>query len=258
VINLYPFYYNATTANVRYHQTYTLTLETITTTLSTVAVTLDKVAYAQGESVAADLTVQQPGAPQDLVVEARVRQTTTDAEVATLLYQSLNALTGEATFAATWDSTGYAPGSYYVEVALCDFAGQVLQKAVQDFQLGIIAGEVVTLTATPATFTIGDVITLALSFRNAGTVPLTGTAFLVLQTADGLTTTLTYTEPLANLLPAQTAQIEATWNTAGAARTDYRLLGYVQHDGRVTGPTMVDLTVKSNSIYLPLVLRRVP
>ena len=44
------------------------------------------------------------------------------------------------------------------------------------FRLGIYAGELVTFTATPTLFDVGDSIDLSLVFSNTGTVPLTGTA----------------------------------------------------------------------------------
>ncbi|MBN1314848.1 MAG: hypothetical protein JXA42_05250 [Anaerolineales bacterium] len=257
VINMYPFYYNSETTSVRFHDTYTFTIESITTTLSTADVDVGQEAYAQGEMVDVSVRAENAGDAQDLILEATIRKGTNDKIVESLLYQSLREVAGDSCFDVLWDSTGYDTGSYYARVDLLDKEGQVVNTALQEFQLGILSGEVTSLTATPEEFDVGDMVDISMTFANSGTIPITGTVVLEIQTNDGLSTTMTYTETIVDLQPLQGVQIDTQWDTSAAMAGDYRLVGYVSYEGQTTGIRIVLLMGKGESmIYLPLVIRQ--
>ena len=99
---------------------------------------------------------------------------------------TLGGLRGLASFTPQWDSTGKAPGQYYVEVTAQDASGTVLDRRTERLTLGAPEGRVTGLTATPQTFRAGDGVTLSMMFNNTGSLGLTGTAVLCVQTESGV------------------------------------------------------------------------
>ena len=165
----------------------------------------------------------------------------------------LEGLSGTAFFSSQWDSTGFEPGTYDIDVLLATMDGKVLDQETVGVRLGIYAGEVTTFTVAPVAFESGETVDASLVFSNTGTVPLTGT--LVIQVQDGAGETIEQlTQAFGGLLPGDSVRFDSIWDTTGAAGDTYTVLGYVHYDGKATLPQRV---VVSNlrRLYLPVVMR---
>ena len=252
VVKLYPFYYDAATTNVRFYKNYSFTVQVISSTVQVTALSTDESAYAQGDDVTIDLTLENGGDAQDVIVSAVVETQAGDV-VDGLLLQSLTNLTGTASFALQWDSAGFDPGYYAVEAEIRDTAGNLLDRKVREFRVGVWSGEVTALTATPAFFHAGDAISVSLVFSNTGTVPLTGTAVVqVRDDAGGVVKE--FRHAVADLAAAHSIGFDDVWDTSGADEGSYAVVGYVLYDSRATDIETVTVSTETY-IYLPVILK---
>jgi hypothetical protein len=211
-------------------------------------------AYPQGDAVQVEMVVENAGEPQDVLVDATIRRNPGGELVEGLLLRTLHDLSGLASFSLEWDSDIAPPGEYYVEVKLLDSDSNLLDQDTQTFGLGILSGEIASLEATPELFKVGETIDIAMVFENVGTLPITGTAVLEVQTAEGLTITGPLTDTVEGLAPGSSVELQRVWDTTGVALGDYRVIGYVLYDARSTGASTVALT-NLRRVYLPVVLR---
>jgi hypothetical protein len=253
VVVVYPMYYNAQTTDVLFYQDYTFDVLTTTTGIEITSLLTDQPVYHKGDKVMIDLTANNSGALQDFIVAASVK-TLSDELTAGLPLRSLHALTGTAATNLEWDTTGFAAGSYYVEVELQDDEGNLLDREVREFTLGVAAGEVTALKATPALFKIGNSVAVTLTFQNTGDVPITGTAYIQIAHANGLTFTQVFTHPVTNLAAGQTFNVADVWPTTGMPTGDYTALGYVSDALQVLDSKAAALSTTAK-VYLPLILR---
>jgi hypothetical protein len=252
-IVMHPFYYSPLTTDVEFYKNYSFDIQTISSTLKITHLTTDENVYPQGEEVLIDLWLENTGDAQDVIVDAVVKAEGSGEVVDGLLLDDLGDLTGQATYALQWDSTGFEAGYCMVEAEIRDADGDVLDRATRRFRLGINSGEVTTLTATPESFDPGDTISVTLVFSNTGTVPITGTAVIQVQDGGG-DVVETFNHAIGDLAPAEAVSFEDGWDTSGAAGGLYRILGYVLYDAKATEPKV--LTVSGGTrVYLPLVLR---
>jgi hypothetical protein len=254
VVDVYPFHYRPLTGHAQFYKHFEFDIAVLTSTASIDGLALDQAAYGLGEDVAITLWLSSTGAAQDVMVEATIRDGSSDDLVAGLPLRTLHDLAGTASYALTWESVGFPAGDYVVQVALRDSAGHLLDRAMEDFRLGIATGEVTAFSATPGLFQVGDAVDIAMTFYNTGTVPLTGTAIIQVQTADGVTVVHTFTHTVANLAPGNTTILNNAWNTTGATDEGYRIVGYVLYDSTATLPETVTVSTRMR-VYLPLAIR---
>jgi uncharacterized repeat protein (TIGR01451 family) len=251
-IRIYPFFYNPQTTDVKFYQNYSFEIETMTTTVEVSLLTTDEDEYAQGEVVSIELWVSNSGAAQDVIVDAVVKDGSTGELVDGLPLRSLKNLTGVSSFSYPWDSGGFDPGQYIVEVEVRDGQGNLLDQAMTGFMLGIFAGKVTTFTATPESFDVGDTISITLVFSNTGTVPISGTTvFKVLSESGELVQTLQRT--FSGLAPGSDKRFDADWDTSGTEVGTFSIVGYTLYGGRSSGGAVVVSSMRW--IYLPIVLR---
>jgi len=251
-VTMYPFYYNGLSTNVRFYKNYTFTIETITSTVDIELLTTDEDAYAQGDGVLIDLWVSNSGEAQDVTVEATIRGPL-DSVVAGLPLRKLHALAGSASTSLAWDSDGFDPGYYAVQVDLRDSEGNLLDQAAQEFRLGIVEGQIVSFDAAPTRFDIGETIDVSTVFSNTGTVALTGTVVVQVRVAAGAPITV-FTHTVGALGPSASVVFTDTWDTTGVDEGDYEIVGYAEYDARSTTPQIVRVTTLWRA-YLPLVVR---
>ena len=134
-LRVYPFFYNSTTTEARFWQQFTFALETVASPLEVRALWTDRAIYEVGQTVTVGLKVESTGEPADAVVDAVVRRYGTDEKLAGLLLESLDALTGAASFTSAWDSANAAPGICYVDVIIADLTGRILDRRTALFRL---------------------------------------------------------------------------------------------------------------------------
>jgi hypothetical protein len=253
---VHPFHYHPLRTDVEFYGNFTFTVDLFTSTVSAELFTTSATAYPQNDEVQATLWVSHTGPAQDVIVSAVVRDINGEP-VNGLPLRNLHDVEGWATVDLVWDSSGTPPGRYSVDVELRDMDGHLLDRIAAGFQLGITSAEISAFTATPTTFQPGDSIDISLVISNTGTLPITGTATIEVQTADGVTVTTTYTHAVSNLNPATGTTLDDVWETTVATEGTYRIIGYLTYDAKTTGVEVVEVRTGVH-IYLPLVLRNSP
>jgi hypothetical protein len=127
VINLYPFYYDPETTNVRFYRSYSFDIAYVISGIEITALHTGKDTYATGEQVTIDISLNNPGEEQDVIVSTLIKQYGSDVTVAGLRLTPLQELVGNASLTVEWDSSRTEEGYYYAEVTLSDTSG-VLDK----------------------------------------------------------------------------------------------------------------------------------
>lgn len=239
VIVMYPFHYNPLTTDVRFYRNYSFEISYTISPVTLTTLTTDRNEYQQGDTVMADIGLNNSGEPQDIVFSASVKRYGSGEIASGLLLRTLEEFTGLASFSPQWNSSGVEPGYYSVEVTLTDTAGDILDRRTEMFRLGISSGEIASFTATPECFDIGDEIGIEMVFRNTGTVNITGTAVIRVLNSTG-DTTEEFRHNVTNLTPSGSVSFSDVWDTSEAvAGSSYTIIGYVLYDSRSTDPAMV-------------------
>jgi len=252
-IRLYPFAYNEAAANARFYQDYSFSVETITTSVTIERLLLDAGAYAEGDGVPVELWVANTGAATDVLVDVSVWSEITGEVADGLLLETLEDLTGLASYALEWESTGFESGYYRVEAELRDAEGHVLDRARLRFRLGIVDAKVGSLVASPAAFDAGEAVALSLVVSNTGSVAISGT--IVIQVQEGSGAVVYASEKaVAGLAAGNSVTVEAAWNTVAVQSGSYRAVGYMRYGAAATDPVTADLRARSH-LYLPVILR---
>lgn len=256
-IRIFPFHYQPATTHVEWYDDFTFDVEVISTSVTIDGFHLENGAYAPGEGVWADMWIDNPGDEQDLIVVPTVRNLISGEVVDGLGLRTLHDVFGPSHYGFEWDSTGFASGEYLLWVELLDGEGNVLDSAGEMFHLGGAFAELADFSVTPDFFQPGDAIDVSMTISNTGFVPLSGQAFVHVQTAGGVTTTAVFTHTVSDLAPGSMLTFEDVWDTASATPGDYRILGYFKYGSRTTEVETRELTTLRR-IYLPLVLRGSP
>jgi hypothetical protein len=243
LIMIYPFYYNPLTTDIGYYSNYKFDINYTASTVEILTLTTDNEVYSEGDSISVNLWLNNSGDAQDVLCDAVVKAGSSGEVVDGLLLHVLKGFTGLASFSPQWDSGDVEPGYYFVEVTLKDTSGNVLDQKTALFRLGISSGEIVIFTATPEFFDIGDDIEIELAFRNNGTVNITGTAIIRVLNATGYAIE-EFRHNVTNLAPSESISFSDAWDTSGAERGAYRILGYVLYDGTATQPVTVSTQAK--------------
>ena len=251
-IRIYPFYYNPQTTDAKFYQNYSFEIQTITTTVEVSLLTTDKDAYSQGEEVSIELWLSNPGTPQNVIVDAVVKDGSTGQVVDGLPLRSLKDMTGVSSFSYGWDSSDFGSGQHVVEAEVRDSGGNLLDRAMAGFMLGIHAGRVTTFTATPGSFDVGEPISISLVFSNTGTVPITGTTVIEVQDENSQVIQ-EFRHEFSDLAPASSVRFDEGWDTSGTEVGTFSIVGYTLYGGKSSAGVVVVSSLRR--VYLPLVLR---
>ena len=253
LLRLAPFSYNAATTGYKFYQAYELEVASQATGITIELLGTDRLAYAQGEPVQMDLWLSNEGEMQDVLVEAVIRAAETEQVVDGLPLRSLTGLSGLATYADAWDSTGFSAGDYMLAVTIRDSEGAVLDRERTEFSLGLSHGQITGFTVAPQLFQPGEPVDIALDFENSGTVPISGTAQIEIQ--DGMGQIVAeFSRPVTDLPASQTLHVAEIWDTTGVARGPYRITVQVLYDAKAT--EMQSLHIRTwMPAYLPWVLK---
>jgi hypothetical protein len=252
-IMMYPFYYNPLTTDVKFYKDYRFDISYTVSSVEIANLTTDKDVYQQGDKVMVNIELSNQGDSQDVVFNALTKRYGSDEIVDGLLLRSLDDFEGEASFSPQWDSSGFDPGYYYVEVTLKDNDGNVLDRETERFRLGISSGEITSFAATPQHFDIGDSINISLVFSNSGTVDIPGTAVIRVQD-EAAEKVQEYRHDITDLAPGNAISFDDVWDTSGAEEGTYSIVGYVLYDGMATDATTAVVSTEAH-IYLPIILR---
>jgi len=241
VVNMYPFYYNNLTTEAVFHGEYTFEIECTSPTVFITDIAVDGEAFPVGEIVNVDLALESRWEPVDAVFRAHVTRAATNEVVDGLLLESLDGFTGKASYSPAWESAGQEPGYYTVTAVLEDRAGQVLDREMLTFRLGIVSLDVIDLTAAPKYFDIGDTIDISLELANTGSEPSSGTVLLKVRNSTG-ETVREFRRDVIALEPENVFRWNEAWNSTGAQGGPYTILGYAVYGEGATDPRTTSIS----------------
>jgi uncharacterized repeat protein (TIGR01451 family) len=119
-------------------------------------------------------------------------------------------------------------------------------------RLGEIGAKLGGFGASNEIFNPGNAITLTMSVVNTGTVAIDGTAVFVVHERDTLSATTMITAPLSTLAAGRSTKISVVWDSTGAEKPEYWVLGYVKYRSLTSEPR--ELVLRRPRVFLPLVV----
>ncbi len=229
VLSLYPLKFNSAVAELEFHKEHYFQVKWKKTGITSVHFSSDKITYQPGERVLLNLRLENTTEPKDLLAKATVSGPVS----INLPERKFRILTGDTTITLEW-LTGSAPtGDYRIDLLIIDEKGATMAREQRRLRLGIPAGEVVSFTAEPSVFHIGDNIKFTLEFRNTGSCSLSGEGvFRIFKEGRIIAESLC---PYNNLLPGASITLRSGWNTAKAEKgAVYYISGFVCYEGSAT------------------------
>jgi len=241
VITTYPFLYNLETTDVEFYRSFEFEIDYTDSGVQISSLETDKVAYEQGQPVQAEAFIHSTADDaMDIIASAAI--TSENGELFDgLPLQTLKDIQGLASLAFDWDSAGFDPGNYVLEMEIRTPDGELLDTEQQMFKLGISSGVVTGLTANPEELDAGDTVGVEMTFANTGSMDITGSAIIRLQD-ENRATIEELREDFAALSPDSNITFSSQWQ---ATEDTGRVVGYVLYDGKSTAPSMIDLKLES-------------
>jgi hypothetical protein len=187
------------------------------------------------------------------VVEAVIKRHGTEEIVDGLLLRTLSAVSGTVSFTPQWDSAGAAPDLYVMEATLRDGFGNVLDRQTDLFNLGVSRAEIGHFGATPERFAAGKAVAMSLTVSNTGSLVISGTAVIDVQSQSG-ETVAAFDFPIAALPPGEAVEINELWDTRGVGGGPYTMVAYVLYDSTASEPRIAIVRADWR-VFQPLVVR---
>ncbi|MFC1848383.1 Ig-like domain-containing protein, partial [Chloroflexota bacterium] len=238
IIAVYPFHYNSRTTDVKYYKNYSFSIEYAISTLEIASLATNEDVYEQGDSVTANVYLDNSGEAQDVVVSASISSYGSEQIADGLPLLKLKGVGGPASVSLLWKSDGFDAGYYTIQVDLRDRLGQLLDSKTDMFRLGMVSGEITYLGVMPHSFDASDDISVSLGFSNTGTVSISGTAIINVQSEAG-ETVKQLTRDFADLAPSDSISIDETWDTSEAEPGSYAIVASVSYESMATAPSII-------------------
>jgi hypothetical protein len=233
VINIYPFYYNAATTQVRFYSSYNFDIDSTISSIWIDRLRTDKIIYDMGETVKIDFYVRNPsGQAMNIIAEGLVLSgdsSVTDG----LSLRWLKGVDGIASVSWQWDTMGFAAGSYDIEVTIRQADGVLLDRDTTSVSIGSTEGQVTSFNVDPECFPVDSNVAISAIFTNAGEVDVTGSLFVSIQQLSGAEVN-EFQQDFNDLAPDTSVQLSQFWNPATLARGDCRIVCYALYNGLST------------------------
>ena len=241
VITTYPFLYNLETTDVEFYRSFEFDIDYTISDVKISALQTDRVAYEQGQSVQVEAFIHSTADDaMDIIANTVITSENGDV-VDGLPLQTLKDMQGLASLAFHWDSAGFDPGNYVMEMEIRTPDGELLDTEQQMFKLGISSGMITSLTVIPEVLDAGDTVGVEMTFANTGSMDIIGSAIIRMQDKNGATIE-EYIEEFTALSPDNDMIFSVSWV---ATQGSGRVVGYVLYDGKSTAPSMIDLKPES-------------
>jgi hypothetical protein len=245
VIDVLPFVYNTLTQDARFYRDFQFNVLGETSTVEITELGTDRRVYEVGEDV--DVTIEfgdgesgaVPPTGRTVVVSVYFYRSGTEEKVGGLPMRVLNDFRGTAAYSGWWSSAGQEPGIYSLKTEISTPEGKLLASRTHSFALGDAHGEITDLSASPAYYSPGDPVTLALEFANTGTTTISGTVVITLLDEVGETGQVSE-EDFSGLVPGGAHTFQTTWDTTGASG-EYTITGVVEYGPYIAGPLSINL-----------------
>ncbi|MEO0068912.1 MAG: PKD domain-containing protein [candidate division WOR-3 bacterium] len=253
VLSVYPLQFNSDPGELVFHSEYQFRVKYIKTGITVVGVSADKVAYEIGERVKFALKLNNSAAPKEIVISPRV-----NGSVAIEIPERRARISGgDTTLIIEWDTKTAPVGDYTVQFLLTDDKGNTVGKTQTRIRLGMPAGEIISFTAEPNIFRIGDDVHLTLKFQNTGSAPLNGEGVFRIFKNSSVINELT--SPFTALAPNSTTTLTQTYKTDKAEKgANYYIAAFVRYDGNTTPAQQILLSTNQQPVAKFLMTPEVP
>lgn len=239
-IVVYPFHYRQSTGDVQFYKNFQFDIIANESTTVITGLITDKSVYQVDEIVNIDLSINNSGPAEDVIVNTLVREYGLVQAAGSGFLESLEGLTGRADFSFSWNSQGIEAGVYVIEVTLQNPSGEILDRSTQMFELGITNIETNSFSAEPEDFTIGDLVTISMEINNTGELPVSGTVIMKVQDDNG-SVLQSFNDDFIDLAPNTTLSFVNQWDSTGTEGDFFQLVGYVQYNSTSNDPITIDL-----------------
>jgi len=231
-LTVYPFFYETNTTDALFYSDYTFRVDYVYTGIGFERVLLDRHVYTNGAVVQADAFVFSPEAQaRDLLLEGKIVHDGTGDTLA-LPCRRLNGFRGRGVCRLHWSTQQLEPGTYQANLFLLDVNGVLLDRTQARFTLGGANGLLGDFLPLPQSFVPGDSLSLGLTFRNTGDIPLDGRIVLLVQDGAGQDVD-SLEQDFSALHPGQSTSPRWEW-TATVYPRNCRLTAYAHFMGRST------------------------
>jgi hypothetical protein len=235
-IIVYPLFFNPETHEAKFHQEYGFSVDYAISSVEITQIVTDKRVYETGETVHVDIELENHDDDgKDVVFEVFITDEGTGEPLDGLNLRTLKDLKGEASYSCVWDSTQFEAGDYNIVVELRDVEGVLLDTSVESFTLGISSADVTGFSVEPERFQVGENVEIKMVLQNSGDAVITGTAIIKIYDSEGSVVD-EFNHEIAELLPAESVEAAAEWDTSGVPEGVYRVVGYALYGGISTPP----------------------
>lgn len=234
VISVYPLQFNSGPNELVFHSEYRFRVKYVKTGIAVVGMSADKIAYEPTERVIFGLKLHNSAEPKEITIKPII----SGPVAIELPERRARILSGDTTLLIEWDAKNVKVGDYNIQCLVADEKGNTVGKAQTMVRLGIPAAEIISFTAEPNIFRIGDDVRLTLKFQNTGSAPLSGEAVFRVFKAGSVVNE--FVSSYSGLAPNSTTTLTQLWKTDKAEKgVNYYVVAFVRYDGNATPPQQI-------------------
>ncbi|WP_232460759.1 NosD domain-containing protein [Thermococcus barossii] len=232
-IRVFPLEYNNLTKRAVLYGRHRFTIEYIETGVEIAGARLERDVYKPGERVRVAGVITNSEGSTDVILSAVLRKGTYGATVSEAKLLSLGNLTGTGYFSFEFQTKGLTGGQYGIEILARDVNGNVLDRKLLHFLLGVKRVEnILTIPQEPSP---GAAFTAVLRVINTGDLPVTGEVHLSSGTKEVIMNV--------TLEPGEETTFEETFR---AGKSGAEVTGYVLYDGTMSEPATASFSFSTS------------
>jgi hypothetical protein len=233
VINIYPFYYNSATTQVKFYSSYNFDIDSTSSSIWIDRLRTDKIIYDTNETIKIDFYVRNPsGQAMDIIAEGLIRSEDSSVTYG-LKLRWLESVEGIASVGWQWNSKGFNTGNYDIEVTIRQTDGVLLDRGTSPISIGSMDGRITHFTIDPECFDVGYNVALSAGFNNIGDVNVSGSLVISVQELGGAEVN-EFRQDFNDLAPNGGVQFFKVWNPTTRARGNCRIVCYALYNGLST------------------------
>ena len=253
-ITVFPVSYDPEALKLTFYKHYEFEVKYIVSSIEIKYVITDKYVYNPNDKLLADIYIYNPGTSQDLYLAPVIKRYGSEEIIDGLALKSLKEFAGDAKISLEWDTKDVSNGTYVIEVTLFDKLNNFIDKKASDFFIGEALITTKEFSVSPKHFSIRDKIDIKLTFKNDGSVKVSGSCIFKISEGDAIVKE--FTHDFTDLSPGASLEFSDKWDTSSAKKgVIYKVIGYVSYLGRTTPPNVEIISTNSpptaNFTYTP-------
>lgn len=233
ILNIYPFFYNASTTEAKFYKKYEFEIKFITSTVSITGLYKEKDLYDLGETVKLNVLLNNSDDAKDVYINTLVRVGAAPDIIDSLQLMSIKGLKGDGLVTQKWDTNGFKTSNYILETSIIDTSNNILDKEEIAVKIGKTLIEVKSFSVSPKKFQLGEDLDITLSFKNAGSGNVSGTCIFKVISDNDVKKELRHA--FNDLKRDASLTISDKWSTVEAEKgKTYSVIGYIIYESQST------------------------